>query len=184
MSTNTSRSLQFAFALVYSVFLVAGAIPYSWLPLKWQPGFTEFTKFQFQRFRIVPGLGVFNFSEEFYPLQPIGGCVKVEVKTIDGRIERSNDYPCPLQKKAYSVHQDPLRSFFLTLTNFAVYQGEKVDDKNPFARAVGEYYCRKFGGEKATVQFTIYYQDLLNRSISSLPMNQVSLDCAILRSSS
>lgn len=182
MSAKTWRHWQFVFALTYSIFLISGAIPSRWLPNDWQSGFTEFSRFQFFRLRIMPGMGVFNFQESFYQFQSIGGCVKIDVQTKAGKIETPDDYPCPRQKPTYTFFQTPSRNFFLNLTNFAVYRSDKPPELNTYARATAEYYCRKFNGEKAVLQFTIYYQDLVSRAIMSQPSPSLSIDCAILRS--
>lgn len=182
MGARTSRNLQFAFALIYSFFLVSGAVPSSWLPKKWQPGITDFYNFQFYSLRIMPGMGVFNFQEDFHQFQPMGGCLKVDVETSDGQIKTPEDYPCPRQKPAYTFFQDPSRNFFLILTFFGVYWSEKPPAANIYARAIAEYYCRKYRGQKADVQFTIYYQDLLNRAVMSQPSPRLPIDCADLRS--
>lgn len=180
MNTKLSRNLQFIFAVSYAAFLIAGAIPRQWLPKSWQPAMYQFSQFQTHSVRIMPGIGVFNFTESLNPFQPVSSCIEVQVKTADGKVKAFTDFPCPLRKGAYSLLQDTSRIFYMNLAGAGSGVEPTQNDSLPVL-ATAEYFCRKFDGQTAIIRFPVRYQNLMNGILMDWPTRSHVVDCAILR---
>lgn len=175
------RRLQFMFAFSFSCFLIAGAIPHRWLPRSWRPAAASFSRFQFERLRVLPGVGVFNFTKELNPLQPTGSCIEMDVRTRDGKIQRFEDFKCPNPKGVYTFFQNPSRTFYYNLSSHGANATLHPHTESLFVKAIAEYYCRKFDGESTVVRFITHYQNLLNRNTVTMPSVPQAINCSLLR---